>query len=138
MIDPATLGKEFMGRGWAFPFRILTETGRVDTVEHEDDIDQSIKIILGTAKGERKMRPDFGCGIHNQTFAAIDLAAIIGIKRDVETALRTFEPRIEVLAVTVDTAPLFDGCLDVRIAFRYRNTNQSGNFVYPFYFKEAR
>jgi phage baseplate assembly protein W len=138
MSDDAAFGKEFMGRGWAFAVRLLPGSGRVETVAHEEDIRQSIRIILGTSKGERVMRPAFGCGIHERVFAAIDTATIMQIKRDVEEALRTYEARIDVLAVVVDTAPLYDGRLDVRIDYRVRSTNQSDNYVYPFYFSEAR
>lgn len=137
MSGAETSGKEFMGRGWAFPFRLLPGSGGVETVAYEKDIQQSIAIILGTSKGERKMRPDFGCGIHDRVFAAIDTSTITQIKRDVTEALRTYEARIDVLGVEVDTAPLFDGRLDISLNYRIRNTNQSDNYVYPFYFKEA-
>ncbi|WP_010183109.1 GPW/gp25 family protein [Sphingomonas sp. PAMC 26605] len=138
MSDPDPLGQTFLGRGWAYPFRLLPGSGRVDTVAYDDDVRQSIRIILGTAKGERVMRPDFGCGIHDRVFAAISSATIEQIKRDVAAALRRYEARIDVLAIDVDTGPLLYGRLDVTIAYRVRNTNQSDNLVYPFYYKEAR
>jgi phage baseplate assembly protein W len=131
-------GKEFMGRGWAFPVRIMPDTGRIATALHEADIQQSIRIILGTAKGERVMRPEFGCGIHDLVFAAIDMATITQIKHDVTEALLTYEARIDLLAVTVDRGPLLDGRLDIAVDYRVRTTNQADNYVYPFYFKEAR
>jgi uncharacterized protein len=130
-------GKEFLGRGWAFPFLIEPDTGRVASVAYEEDIKQAIYIILSTSSGERVMRPDFGCGIHDLVFAAVDTALIAQIKRDVNDALRTYEPRIEVLRVAVRQDRLLDGRLDVDIDYRVRTTNQPGNFVYPFYFKEA-
>ena len=133
-----TLGKEFLGRGWSFPVRLLPGSGRIAAVEHDEDIRQSIRIILGTSKGSRVMRPDFGCGIHDRVFATIDTATITQIKRDVEEALRTYEARIDLLSVAVDSAPLYDGRLDVQIDYRVRSTNQSDNYVYPFYFREAR
>jgi phage baseplate assembly protein W len=131
-------GKEFLGRGWAFPFRILPGAGQVESVCYEADIKQAVEIILGTAKGERVMRPDFGCGIHDLVFSAIDAATLTRIKQEVLTALRTYEARIDVLAVDIDRAPLLDGRLDVSIHYRVRTTNQSDNYVYPFYFREAR
>lgn len=134
--DPT--GKEFMGRGWAYPFRIEPATGRIATAADEEDIKQSIRIILGTAKGERAMRPGFGCGIHNLVYAAIDMATIAQIKRDVTDALRKYEARIDVLAVKVDSANLINGRLEVDIDYRVRQTNQPGNYVFPFYFKEGR
>jgi phage baseplate assembly protein W len=131
-------GKEFMGRGWAYPFRLEQGTGRVATVADETDIQQSIRIILGTAQGERAMWPAFGCGIHNLVYGAIDTSTIEQIKRDVTDALRLYEARIDVLGVKVDAANLANGRLDVDIDYRVRQTNQPGNYVFPFYFKEGR
>ena len=137
MNEEAT-GKEFMGRGWAYPFRVELASGRIATVADETDIEQSIQIILGTAKGERVMRPAFGCGIHDLVYGAIDMATIARIKHDVSEALRVYEARIDVLGVTVDARNLIDGRLDVSIDYRVRQTNQRGNYVFPFYYKEAR
>lgn len=131
-------GKEFMGRGWAYPFRVEPATGRIATVADETDIEESIRIILGTSKGERVMRPGFGCGIHDLVHGAIDMATIVQIKRDVADALRLYEARIDVLVVKVDPSNLVNGCLKVEIDYRVRQTNQRGNLVFPFYFKEAR
>jgi phage baseplate assembly protein W len=130
-------GKDFLGRGWAFPFMIEPDTGRVQSVAYEEDIKQAIHIILATAKGERVMRPDFGCGIHDLVFSVMDTASIAQIKRDVTDALRTHEARIEVLRVAVDQSAVPDGYLNVAIDYRVRTTNQPGNYVFPFYFKEA-
>src|SRR5262249_44457955 len=93
-------GKEFLGRGWGFTFTILPDSGGVREVAYDIDVQESIRIILGTAKRERVMRPDFGCGIHDLVFSVVDTAAIAQIKRDVIDALREFEARIDVLRVT--------------------------------------
>lgn len=138
MSDPARLGKEYMGRGWAFPPRVAPATGRIATVADEDDIKQSILIILKTAKGERVMRPDFGCGIHNLVFAAIDTATLAQVKRDIEDALRTYEARIEVTGVQARAGNLVNGQLIIEIDYRVRQTNQPGNLVFPFYFREGQ
>lgn len=130
-------GKEFMGRGWAYPFRLEPASGRIATVAEEEDIGQSIQIILGTAKGERVMRPDFGSGIHNLVYRAIDMATIAQIKRDVSDALRLYEARIDVLAVKIAPTNLINGRLEIEIEYRVRQTNQRGNCVFPFYFKEG-
>ena len=83
------------------------------------------------------MRPDFGCGIHDLVFAAVSTQLIARLRREVEDALRTYEARIEVLRVAVGTRALDVGRLDVEIDYRVRATNQTGNYVYPFYFREA-
>lgn len=123
---------EFLGRGWAFPVE-TDENGAVAMVEGETDIEQSIRIILSTAPGERVMRPEFGCGIHDYVFATIDTTTLNLIAEDVETALARWEPRIEVMDVDAAMADSARGRLDVEIEYRVRQTNQEANLVYPFY-----
>lgn len=131
------LDTDFLGTGWAFPVRLGAETGSVESVSGDEDIRQSIRIILATAKGERVMRPDFGCGIHELVFAAVSTQLIARLRREVEEALRIHEPRIEVMRVGVSTDRLSAGRLDVAIDFRVVATNQPDNIVYPFHFREA-
>jgi phage baseplate assembly protein W len=132
------LDTEFLGRGWAFPFRVEPASGRVATAADEEDISQSILIILKTAKGERAMRPDFGCGIHNLVFAAIDTATLAQVKRDVSDALRDYEARIVVTGVQARAGDLLNGQLIIEIDYLVRQTNQPGNLVFPFYFREGQ
>jgi phage baseplate assembly protein W len=129
--------KDFLGRGWSMPVELDPRTGLVASVAYEEDIRQSILIILETAPGERVMRPNFGCGIHELVFSAVDSAAIQRIRSVVEEALRRCEARIEVLGVNVDEAATDEGKLLVEIEYRVRKTNQLGNLVFPFYFREG-
>ena len=129
--------KAFLGRGWAMPVALDPRTGLVATVAYEEDIRQSILIILETAPGERVMRPNFGCGIHELVFAAVDSTTVQRIRSTVEEALRRCEARIDVLAVNVDEAATSEGKLLVEIEYRVRKTNQLGNLVFPFYFREG-
>ena len=130
-------GAGFLGRGWAFPFSIRPDTGRIELVAGEADVHQAIRIILATKKGERVMRPDFGCGIHELPFDVISTRLSVAIEREVEEALRRYEPRIDVTAVRVDPRRAADGVLEIGVDYRVRTTNQPGNYVYPFYFDEA-
>src|SRR5690349_15842449 len=114
---------DFLGRGWKFPPTLDPRRGGVETVEGEADVHEAIRIILETAKGERVMRPDFGCGIHELVFAAIDSFTIGRIQTEVADALRLYEPRIDLQSVEVDPARLPEGWLDIRIAYRVRRTN---------------
>lgn len=134
---PGPERKGFLGRGWAMPVELDPRTGRVATVAYEDDIRQSILIILETSPGERAMRPSFGCGIHDLVFEAVDSTAIQRIRSVVEEALRRCEARIEVLQVGVAEAPDTHGLLLVELEYRVRKTNQIGNLVFPFYFREG-
>ncbi|ROP28321.1 hypothetical protein EDD30_1068 [Couchioplanes caeruleus] len=135
--DDDGLGREFLGTGWALPVMIAPDTGLIAAVSYEQDIQQSIGIILGTSKGERVMRPDFGCGIHDLVFAAVTAALVGEIETTVRAALRTYEARIEVLRVTVDASQIALGHLEVIVDYEVRATNQPGNYVYPFYFQES-
>jgi Bacteriophage baseplate protein W len=135
--DDETRGREFLGTGWAFPVGIDAETGLLDMVSYEPDIQQSIRIILGTSKGERVMRPDFGCGIHDLVFAAVTAQLVAQIETTVRDALRTYEARIDVLQVRVDSSRLALGFLEIVVDYEVRATNQPGNVVYPFYFQES-
>lgn len=131
------LGREFLGTGWAYPVAIRRDLGLIQDASYEVDIAQSIWIILGTAKGERVMRPDFGCGIHDLAFAAVSTQILTAIETTVREALRIYEARVEVRKVTVGTQHLDQGRLDVEIDYEVRATNQPGNMVYPFYVREA-
>ena len=129
---------EFLGRGFAFGPSFDPRWGRFGLVAGEDDVKQSIRIIIGTARGERVMRPDFGCGIHDLAFEVINSQLVADIRSTVTEALRRFEARIDVLRVSVDTSQSRDGLLQVELDYRVRTTNQPGNLVYPFYFEESR
>lgn len=122
---------DFLGRGWSFP--VDGSDGDVDLVEGETDIEQSIRVILSTAPGERVMRPNFGCGIHSYVFEAVDTTRLTLIEDEVRDALIEWEPRIEVLAVGTELADRSTGRLDVDIEYRVRRTNNEFNLVYPFY-----
>jgi hypothetical protein len=129
--------KAFLGRGWAWPVRLDPRTGLVESVAHEEDIRQSMRIILETSPGERAMRPNFGCGIHDLVFEAVDTTMLQRIRSTVEEALRRCEARIDVLSVEVDETATSEGKLLVEIEYRVRRTNQVGNLVFPFYFREG-
>jgi phage baseplate assembly protein W len=129
--------KDFLGRGWAMPVALDPRTGLVASVAYEEDIRQSMLIVLETAPGERVMRPNFGCGIHELVFAAVDSTTLQRVRSTVEEALRRCEARIDVLGVNVDAAASIDGQLIVEIEYRVTKTNQLGNLVFPFYFREG-
>jgi uncharacterized protein len=129
--------KAWLGRGWALPVGIDPATGGIAFAEYEADIRQSILIILHTAKGERLMRPDFGCGIHDLVFEVVDVAMLTRVEAEVTEALRRYEARIDVMRVRADPRATAEGKLLVELEYRVRRTNQIGNLVFPFYFREG-
>jgi phage baseplate assembly protein W len=131
------MAKEFLGRGWKFPVSVDAKTGRISMSEYEQDIRESIWIILSTAKGERVMRPDFGCGIHDLVFAPINNTTVNLVENTVREALTLWEPRIELIKVEASAEESAQGKLLVSIDYRVRVTNNRFNLVYPFYLKEG-
>jgi uncharacterized protein len=129
--------KDFLGRGWAMPVDIDPRSGSVSAAEYEEDIRQAILIILATSPGERVMRPNFGCGIHDLVFAAVDSMTLQRIRSEVEDALRHYEARIEVIDIVIDEDATVEGKLLIELEYRVRRTNQVGNLVFPFYFREG-
>ncbi|NOS89427.1 MAG: GPW/gp25 family protein [Methylococcaceae bacterium] len=129
--------KKFLGRGWKFPVEINKETRCFAEAEYEASIQQAIEIILSTAKGERVMRPDFGCGIHELVFA-VNNASTIGLaKFEVEEALRHWEPRIEVLEIEATISGNNAEKLLINVVYKVRTTDNRFNFVYPFYLQRG-
>ncbi len=130
------MAKEFLGKGWKFPVNVDAQ-GEIHMSEYEQDIKEAIWIILTTSKGERVMRPDFGCGIHDYVFTVINTTTLSLIENSVREALVLWEPRIEVLAVDISREKINEGQLLVSIDYRVRTTNNRFNLVYPFYLTEG-
>jgi uncharacterized protein len=127
------MAAEFVGAGWAF-FPMRTDvTGRVVLVSREQEIEESIRMILATAPGERPMRPDFGCAIHDLAFAPADAATAGQLAFEIRSALDRWEPRADVLEVQVDFSDADEGTLRIQIGYRIRGTNDPRNLVFPFY-----
>ena len=131
----------FLGVGWQFPISSEDPNAikkRLAKAEYEESIKQAIWIILFTAKGERVMRPEFGCGIHELVFAPNDAATRGMAEHHVDEALRLWEPRIEVLEVQATAAGAQDEELRISIDYRVRTTDSRFNLVYPFYLERGR
>lgn len=121
-----------LGRGVSFPLGV-DRRGELALVGSEQDVEQAIALILGTAPGERPMRPEFGCGVHDYVFDSIDAATVGRMTSEINDALDRWEPRIEVEDVDFDLTAVDVGTLNINITYRIRSTNQLRNLVYPFY-----
>lgn len=129
--------KAFLGRGWKFPIEVDASTGKIKMSEYEEDIAEAIRIILWTSKGERVMRPDFGCGLQNYVFTSTDATSLRLLASDIEEAIRVWEPRVESAKVNVVPDDLDNGKLMIHIDYVVRTTNNLFNLVYPFYIYEG-
>lgn len=123
---------EFIGRGLSFPVR-TDATGSVALVDGDREIVESIRLILATAPGERPMRPEFGCAIHDLVFAPADSTTAGQIAYEVRQSLERWEPRIELTDVVVDFAEADSGTLLIDIRYSLSTTNDPRNLVFPFY-----
>lgn len=137
------MSKPFLGVGWSFPLEVVrpgeqdnAKAGELRVAEYEESVRQSIWLILGTSKGERVMRPDFGCGIYDLVFETNSASSAGRIEEEVRNALLFFEPRIDVLEVRVEN----DGrgeVLMINIDYQVRATDNMFNLVYPFYLERS-
>ncbi len=123
---------DILGSGLAFPFSV-DHRGGIALARGEEDVEQAIGVILGTAPGERPMRPEFGCEIHAFVFETIDAETIGRMDTAIRVALDRWEPRIEVVSIEFDLSRTAEGRLDIDIGYRVRATSREHNLVYPFY-----
>lgn len=129
--------KKFLGRGFAFPPQIDSATGRFVMVENEEDIRQSVYIILMTRMRERAMLPDFGSNLQNYIFGLPDSEFEIRLNREIQDALMKYEPRIVNVKSSVDTKDLTNGIVYLNISYLVRSTNNPNNLVFPYYLEEG-
>ena len=126
------MSEYFVGRGIAFPMRI-GPTGGIALVSRDEEIAESMRLILGTSPGERPMRPEFGCPIHDHVFAPADATTTGLIAFEVRNALNRWEPRIDVHDVVVTRDDDQPTLLYIDITYSIRDTNDPRNLVFPFY-----
>jgi phage baseplate assembly protein W len=123
---------DIIGTGVAFPLGV-DRRGALALARDDEDVRQAITIILATAPGERPMRPEFGCGVHDYVFDVLDATTLGRMEAEVRRALERWEPRIDVLDVGFDLDAAADAPLAITVEYRLRATNDVRNLVYPFY-----
>jgi uncharacterized protein len=133
------MSEGFLGTGWKYrlgdggEFGLGLDGGRIAESSDEANVRQSIWLILSTAKGERVMRPTFGCGIHNLVFGVPNAGTLGSVIREVRVAITLWEPRVDVLDVNAFVDPNESNRLIIDIRVNIRATNNRLNLVYPFY-----
>jgi len=126
------MASEFIGAGWAFPMR-TGPTGGIALSTGEQELAEAIRLILGTAFGERPMRPEFGCGIHDLVFGTADAGTAGRVAYEVRASLVRWEPRIQLLGVDVTFDDTDRGVMYIDIRYQPTSTNDPRNLVFPFY-----
>lgn len=132
----ADQAKAFLGVGWQFPPCVAAD-GQIALAKYEVDVQEAILIILETNLGERVMRPDFGAGLNQFVFEPLNATTINLVQTRVQEALVAWEPRIDVLDVTVTAAGDVVNQLLINMTYQVRATNTQFNIVYPFYLEEG-
>ncbi|WP_205850468.1 GPW/gp25 family protein [Mycolicibacterium sp. CR10] len=137
MLSPGDAALDFLGQGAAFPLA-PDGRGRLPLARGEASIEQAIWLILSTAKGERVMLPEFGCGMDDLVFLPNSELARGDVVGTVQDALVHWEPRIDVLGVDAESPTGRPNVLLIRVDYRIRSVNTVHNVVYPFYLTEGR
>jgi phage baseplate assembly protein W len=127
----------FLGRGWGFPLQFDPHSGQIHMVQSEDDIAESLRILMSTRPGERIMQPAYGCRIHDYVFEVIGGETDSNIETAIRQAILFFEPRITLNEVHVDSENWMEGLLKIRLDYTVDETNSRANMVFPFYLKEG-
>jgi phage baseplate assembly protein W len=127
----------FLGTGWSFPPEFDPDLESIVMVSDEQDIWESIQLILSTAPGERMMFPKFGCGIRKMVFEGINTTFLTQLKDLIRFSILNYEPRIILNDVTIDGSNANEGILYIRLDYTIRKTNSRSNLVYPFYLREG-
>ena len=127
----------FLGTGWAFPPTFADQGRGVLMAEAEEDIRQSLQILLATGLGERVMEPTFGWTRDALLFEPLSTGFATALKREIETAVLFFEPRITLNRVAFETRTDLAGQIEIKLDYTVRATNSRTNLVFPFYLEEA-
>jgi phage baseplate assembly protein W len=123
---------DFVGRGWSFPLGV-SPSGGTSMVRGTANVEQAMLLILGTAPGERPMRPEFGCGIHDLVFSTVEDSLVGRVTHEVRAALTRWEPRVTVTGVDATPDPDAPATLLVDVSYLVKATNDQRNLVFPFY-----
>ena len=132
MSDDYSRDREFLGQGLAFPLQI-NQQGGIALARGAHDIEQAIRIVLETQPGERVMRPEFGCRVHELLFAPLNAATRGLAAHYVQEALGRWEPRIDIQEVNALDDPGRDGVMLIEIKYQIKDTHDERSIVYPFF-----
>lgn len=129
--------KSFLGTGWSFPPQFEKEAANTKMLSNEEDIQSSLEILLSTKRGERVMRSDYGCDLHELIFEPLTTTFKTYIIDLIKTSILFHEPRIDVEKIELNDTGELEGKILISINYRVRATNSRFNFVFPFYKTEG-
>lgn len=129
--------KSFLGTGWSFPPRFDTESENLEMVSDDQDIRESLYILMSTNPGERVTMPRYGCDLNQYSFKPINSHLAFRLSETIRKAILKFEPRVQVEHIDVDTSKDMEGLVMVTVFYRIITTNVRTNVVFPFYKAEG-
>jgi len=137
--EPQERYTSFLGTGWSFPPEFVAgeQAGQVVMTPDEADVDASLRILFGTATGERFLHPKYGLDMHELLFDAIGTTMKTYLEDRIKTAILVYEPRINLLSLALDTSRQTEGRLQIEVEYEVRATNSRYNLVYPFYTSDS-
>jgi len=135
--DSTPRTSSFLGTGWSFPPTFDARTRQAALVADEEDVEQSLRILLSTTPGERVMHPAYGCGLRRMVYEVMNENTLTEIRDVVTKAILFFEVRITLNELKIDTSELLHGLLQLTLDYTIRSTNTRSNMVYPLYLHEG-
>ncbi len=129
--------QSFVGTGWSFPPEFSRLSGTVGMTSDQQDIEASLRILLGTSAGERFLRPKYGLNLQSVLFDPMDLTNTTFLQDKIKTNILIYEPRIKIVSLDFDTSQLADGRLQVVLEYIIRSTNSRFNLVYPYFLNDG-
>lgn len=131
------MDKSFLGKGWSFPPEFRKGVEPTMTAVEEEDIRQSLEILMQTNPGERVHRYDFGCGIRRFVHEEMTLTTQTQMQDVISRAVLMFEPRVTLHDVDFDMERIYEGVIMIGLDYTVRRTNSRSNMVFPFYLNEG-
>lgn len=129
--------QSFLGTGWGFPPEFDMNSGEVRMVSGDEDIEESLRILMSTLPRERVMQPAYGCGLKTLVFESINESTLTMIRDEIQRAVLFFEPRIDLDDIEFNEEQAQEGVLLIKLNYRVRTTNSRTNLVFPFYFLQG-
>ncbi len=127
----------FLGIGWKFPPSFVKSQGEIIMVKNEENIHNSLSVLIATLPGERILQPEYGCDLTDFLFEGIDVSLHKRMADRIEQSIIKFEPRVKVLKIEFEDLLYKEGKIEVQVHYEIKATNSRHNLVYPFYIEEG-
>ena len=127
----------FLGTGWSFPPTFTKAARGVQLVSDEEDIFESLHILLSTRPGERLMQPDYGCNLDYLQFEPLSVTTLSFVEGLIRNAILYYEPRIDLEKIEFDLGEQLEGKVYISLSIKVISTNRRFNLVYPYYLNES-